>query len=279
MEKFHAVIDLNDIVKAEFLLIKNEFFCEIFLSSIGECKNEIYIKKVKEYKSLNKAMASVFFKLPQNEKLSSYIASLPEISMKISNFFETKRNLFCLENISSSSTKIPFYDIIYQNIYDSNLKTTKSLNLSNSKKTLIHENSSSSPKDEPGSLNIKTINPTIKNEDHQKDEPVGSLNIKTINSSMKNEEPPKDEQGSFNIKTINPPIKNEVPEEYLPRTQDISTILNKTQFNDLVKALPPILRLCNWDLKYATMKHGSCFEVLFRLVGDCDYPNILVIKD
>lgn len=43
--------------------------------------------------------------------------------------------------------------------------------------------------------------------------------------------------------------------------------------------MPPVLKLCHWNLSYATTKHGTCFDVLFRLVGNLETPNLLVIRD
>lgn len=187
------------------MALKGEYYLQILLSSIGDCKNEIYVKKVKEYKALKKAMASAFFKLSKNEKLTPFLKDLSSISSRINSFIENQKKLLSQEN-PFSSTKIPFYDIV-----------------------------------------------------RHKD-------MSCIEKSPK-------------ISADIPIEKKPVPEEYLPRTTDISTILNKEKFHDLVNALPSVLRLCHWHLIYATMTHGTCFEVLFRLAGDYDYPNLLVIKD
>ena len=224
MEKFHAFIDLKDIVKVEFQNIKpDELHLQVLLNSVGDCKNDIYIKKVKEYKSLNKAMASAFFKIEASENFKSPKASLGEISAKLNDFIDAKRkNLDKMENHSFSLTKIYFYDII------------------NSKE---------------GSF----------------------LEIHQHNHHHENQEKPHHLHENLEKKLD---FKKKIPpEEYLPRTDDISTILNKIQFHELIESLPPVLRICNWHLIYATMKHGSCFEVLFRLLGDFDYPNILVVRD
>ena len=209
MEKFQAFIDLKDIVKVEFQQIKsNELFLQVLLNSVGDCKNDIYNKKVKEYKSLNKAMASAFFKIQNLENFKPFLNKLSVVSAKLNSFIDSKRKaLTSMEGPTFSFTKIPFYDIISQ---------------------------------KDGSF----------------------LEIQHETGVKKSE---------F--------MKKKLPEEYLPKTKDISTILNKLQFHDLIQSLPPVLRICNWHLIYATMKDGSCFEVLFRLIGEYDYPNILVIKD
>jgi len=187
------------VVKVEFLTLKNEIYFQILLSSIGDCKNEIYEKKAKEYKAINKPMASAFFKLHPSQNLQSFEKDLEKMSLKVTDFVENKRKIISKDSIASFSlTKVPFYDIV------------------------IHK------------------------------DPL---------------------EATFFKKKI------KIIEEYLPRTHDQSTILNKIQFHELIEALPPVLRHCHWHLMYATMKHGTCFEVLFKLVGDYDFPNLLVIKD
>lgn len=208
MEKFQAFIDLKDIVKVEFQQIKStDLFIHIFLNCVGECKNEIYTNKVKEYKEQKKSMAAVFFRLLNTEKIKPLIADLSLMSEKMNAFIEAKRkSLVTIEGAPFSLTKVPFYDIVSQPEGDSS--------------QLISD--------------------------------------------------PKSKKLDF---------KKKPPEEFLPKTKDQSTILSQVQFHSLIESLPPVLRICNWHLIYATMKHGSCFEVLFRLIGEYDYPNILVIRD
>lgn len=214
----------------EFLKIKEEIYLQILLNAIGECKNEIYKKKVIEYKSLNKPMASAFFKFQPNEEMPpSLFNDLSVLNTKINNYINEKKKHILLE-IAFSVTKIPFYDIIAQ-------KESSFLEVCQTK-------------------NEESLLKKSHSEEVKMTEPILPIPA------------PK--------KVIS---KKEIPEEYLPRTKDKSTILNKDQFHDLINALPPILKLCNWHMIYANMTHGTCFEVLFRLVGDYDFPNLLVIKD
>ena len=113
MEKFQAFIDLKDIVKVELEQIKaNELFLHVFLNCIGECKNEIYNKKVKEYKEQNKSMASAFFRILNSDAFKPFLSDLPSVAAKLNSFLEAKRkNLALIEGPPSSLTRIPFSTI------------------------------------------------------------------------------------------------------------------------------------------------------------------------
>lgn len=246
MDKFVAFIDFKDVVNCGIISIKEEIYLEVLMNSIGDCKNEIYSNKVKEYKTLNKPMACAFFKFFPRGKKNNLFDDLELLTDKINTYLDEKRARIVIE-IPFSLTKIPFYDIIAQ-------KEISSIG------SYLHK---------------KEQQILEKKEEEQKNDII----TKEINKKEEKIVPEEEKNIKKPQEKVSVPQKIIPPDEYLPRSKEKSTILNPDQFHKLIFALPPVLKLCNWNLVYANMTHGTCFEVLFRLVGDFDYPNLLVIKD
>lgn len=59
---------------------------------------------------------------------------------------------------------------------------------------------------------------------------------------------------------------------------DHSVIVSEASWRALASVVPPLERLKNWSLSYATHKHGISLQTLYRKVVH-GLPSLLIVKD